>query len=66
MFSIVTLIGGISTIALQYVLKGSMEMGSASVIGLGHLVGFAVLVHIFHNNHIIKVCATFECVETLL
>ncbi|KAF8058824.1 hypothetical protein N665_1241s0018 [Sinapis alba] len=43
MFSIVTLIGGISTIALQYVLKGSMEMRSASVIGLGHFVGFAVL-----------------------
>ncbi|KAL0659203.1 hypothetical protein Bca4012_079788 [Brassica carinata] len=43
MFSIVTLMGGISTVALQYVLKGSMEMGSASVIGLGHLVGFAVL-----------------------
>ncbi|XP_033144781.1 WAT1-related protein At4g16620 isoform X2 [Brassica rapa] len=27
MFSIVTLMGGISTVALQYVLKGSMEMG---------------------------------------
>lgn len=57
MISIVTLMGGISTVALQYVLKGSMEMGSASVIGLGHLVGFAVLVHLFLNNHI-KVCAT--------
>lgn len=65
MFSVVTLIGGISTIVLQYVLKRGMEMGSASIIGLGHLVGFAALVHIFFNNHILK-CATFECVETLL
>lgn len=44
MFSMVSLMGGITTVALQYALKGSMEMGSASVIGLGHLVGYAILV----------------------
>uniref|UniRef100_A0A1J3CZZ5 WAT1-related protein n=1 Tax=Noccaea caerulescens TaxID=107243 RepID=A0A1J3CZZ5_NOCCA len=43
MFSIVFFIGGIGTTALQYALNGSMEMGSASVIGLGYLVGYAML-----------------------
>ncbi|CAH2078862.1 unnamed protein product [Thlaspi arvense] len=43
MLSVVSLIGGITTVALQYVLKGSLEMGSASVIGLGRLVGYAML-----------------------
>ncbi|CAN8324813.1 unnamed protein product [Cochlearia groenlandica] len=43
MFSVVTLIGGVTTVALQYVLKGSLEIESASVIGIGHLVGFAIL-----------------------
>ncbi|KAJ4865986.1 WAT1-related protein [Raphanus sativus] len=43
MFSVVTLIGGFTTVALQYVVKGSMDMGSASVIGLKNLVGYAVL-----------------------
>ncbi|ESQ55775.1 hypothetical protein EUTSA_v10025550mg [Eutrema salsugineum] len=43
MFSVVTLIGGITMIALQYVLKGSMDTESASVIGLGHLVGYSML-----------------------
>ncbi|KAL1194659.1 WAT1-related protein [Cardamine amara subsp. amara] len=43
MFSMVFLVGGITTIALQYVLNGSMEMGSASAIGLGNLIGYAML-----------------------
>ncbi|KAG2332316.1 hypothetical protein Bca52824_003496 [Brassica carinata] len=43
MFSVVTLIGGFTTVALQYVVKGGMDMGSASVMGLKNLMGYAVL-----------------------
>ncbi|KFK26521.1 hypothetical protein AALP_AA8G260000 [Arabis alpina] len=43
MLSMVSLVGGITTVALQYALNGSMEMASASFIGLGPLVGYAIL-----------------------
>ncbi|CAA7044711.1 unnamed protein product [Microthlaspi erraticum] len=43
MFSMVFFIGGIGTTALQYALNGNMEIGSASVIGFGYLVGYAIL-----------------------
>lgn len=65
MFSVVTLIGGFTTVALQYVVKGSMDMGSASVIGLKNLVVYAVLVHIFLKDHI-TVCNILNMSKNVL